>query len=67
MKHTAPGESLVTNIALGFASCYICHLTLTSAVYFIQTGCGALSNTYNAVIVGKIFAPRANYVVLTIF
>jgi len=26
MKHTALGESLVTNIALIFASCYICHL-----------------------------------------
>ena len=33
----------MTNIALSLALCYICHLTLISAVYFIQTG---LSNTY---------------------
>ena len=36
--YTALDESLVTNLALGFASCYICHSTLISAVYFIQTG-----------------------------
>ena len=30
---TAFGESLVTNIALGFTLCYICHL---NPVYFIQ-------------------------------
>ena len=35
MKDTALGEGLVTNIALGFASCYICH------------GGSALSNTYS--------------------
>ena len=27
-------ESLVTNIALGFASCYICHSTLISSYIF---------------------------------
>ena len=37
----------VTNIALHFASCYICCLTLISAVYFKQTGGSALSNTYS--------------------
>ena len=46
MKYTALGEGLVTNIAFGFASCYICHSTSPQAVYFMQTGGSALSNTY---------------------
>ena len=45
MKYTALDEFLVTNIVLGFASRYICHST--RAVYFIQTGNSALSNTYS--------------------
>ena len=48
MKYT--GEGLVTNIALSFALCYT-HLPLLrlspGAVYFIQTGGSALSNTYS--------------------
>ena len=34
MKDTALGEGLVTNIALGFASCYICHSTPTLSCIF---------------------------------
>ena len=34
IKYTALDESLVTNIALGFASCYICHSTLISSCIF---------------------------------
>ena len=42
----------MTNIALGFASCYICQSTLTLSyiyircTYFIQIGGSALNNTY---------------------
>ena len=43
MKDTALGEGLVTNIALGFASGLS-----PRAVYFIQTGGSALSNTYTS-------------------
>ena len=46
IKYTALDESLVTNIALGFASCYIATRLSSRAVYFIQTGGSALSNTY---------------------
>ena len=45
MKYTALGESLVTNIALGFTSCNICYSTLPQAVYFMQTDGSVLSNT----------------------
>ena len=41
IKYIALDESLMTNIVLGFASCYICHSTIT----FIRTGSSALSNT----------------------
>ena len=37
-------ESLVTNIALGFASCYICHSTLISSCIFHINW--RLSNSY---------------------
>ena len=48
MKYTALGEGLVTNIALSFASCDIFATRLSpQAVYFIQTGSSALSNTYS--------------------
>ena len=46
MVYTALGESLVTNITLGFASCYICHLTLPLSCIHHTTGGSALSNTY---------------------
>jgi len=49
MKYTALGESLVTNIALGFASCYICHLTLASSCILHKTGGSALSITNNGI------------------
>ena len=49
-------ENLMTNIALGFTLCYICHSTLTSSstVYFIQTGDSALSIIY------RIFHAHSN-------
>ena len=41
----------MTNIALGFTLCYICHLThLELYIYFLQTGGSALSNTYGTFI-----------------
>ena len=43
MKDTALGEGLMTNIALGFAI-FATRLS-PRAVYFIQTGSSALSNT----------------------
>ena len=47
MKYTALGEGLVTNIALGFASTIFATRLSPRAVYFIQTGGSALSNTYS--------------------
>ena len=49
MKHTAFGESLMTNIALGFTLCYISHSTLTLSYVFHKTSESALNNTYRAV------------------
>ena len=49
MKDTALGEGLVTNIALRFASIFATGLS-PRAVYFIQTGGSALSNTYGMII-----------------
>ena len=46
MKYTALGEGLVTNIALGFVSTIFATRLSPRAVYFIQTGGSALSNTY---------------------
>ena len=46
MKYTALGEGLVTNIALSFASTILATQLSPRAVYFIQTGGSALSNTY---------------------
>ena len=46
MKDTALGEGLVTNIALGFACAIFATRLSPRAVYFIQTGGSALSNTY---------------------
>ena len=46
MKYTALAEGLVTNIALGFASTIFATRLSPQAVYFIQTGSSALSNTY---------------------
>ena len=48
----------MTNIALNFVLCYICHLTLTlrcSYSYFIQNGGSDLSNKYICV---KLFIPN---------
>ena len=45
-KYTALDESLVTNIVLGFASAIFATPLSSQAVYFIQTGGSALSNTY---------------------
>ena len=47
MKYTAIGEGLVTNIAVGFASTIFATRLSPRAVYFIQTGSSALSNTYD--------------------
>ena len=44
--HTALGESVVTNIALCFMLYAIATPPSPQAVYFIQTGGSALSNTY---------------------
>ena len=49
MKYTALGEGLMTNIALGFACTIFATRLSPRAVYFIQTGGSALSNTYNCV------------------
>ena len=46
MKDTALGEGLVTNIALRFASAIFATRLSPRALYFIQTGGSALSNTY---------------------
>ena len=43
MKYTALGEGLVTNIALASST-----RLSPQAVYFIQTGGNALSNTYGS-------------------
>ena len=56
MKYTALGEGLVanivvmTNIALGFTSTIFATRLSPQAVYFIQTGGSALSNTYGALL-----------------
>ncbi len=46
MKDTALGEGLVTNIALWLTSAIFATRLSPRAVYFIQTGGSALSNTY---------------------
>ena len=46
MKDTALGEGLVTNIALSFACAIFATQLSPRAVYFIQTGGSASSNTY---------------------
>ena len=49
IKYTALDESLMTNIALGCTLCYSAIFTIQltpRAVYFIQTGSSALSNSY---------------------
>ena len=50
MKDTALGEGLVTNIALTPHAIIAIFATQLSprAVYFIQTGSSALSNTYDS-------------------
>ena len=45
MKYTALGEGLVTNIAFGFACAIFVTRLSPRAVYFIQTGSSALSNS----------------------
>ena len=48
-------DSLVTNIALDFASCIFGTRLSSRAVYFIQAGGSALSNTYFTYIKGVKF------------
>ena len=50
IKYTALGEGLVTNITLGFACAIFATRLSPLAVYFIQTGGSALSNTYRTVV-----------------
>ena len=46
MKYTALSEGLVTHIALSFACAIFATRLSPQAVYFIQTGSSALSDTY---------------------
>ena len=51
MKYTALGEGLVTNIALSASPLAIFATRLSPrALYFIQTGGSALSNTYSTLL-----------------
>ena len=49
MKYTALGESLMTNIAIVFNAIFATQLS-NRAVYFIQTGSSALSDTFCSIL-----------------
>ena len=58
----ALGESRMTNIALGFASCYLCHWTLNSSCICIQTGQSAFKYNLTVSIITEI-QPVIMYVI----
>ena len=54
-KYTALGESFVANIALSFASCYICYSTLTLSCIFHKNWWHCLTNKNRTLISSALY------------